>query len=122
MRPILQLKCDMVHSIRLAPDEIHSVMVRAAPQKCKEIADSIRFTEPKHVDIKAHDFIDIGDTKGDVTKLFGCDAARLRLSAADLPLNENLEIGALGILEIQARPDCRMRVMTYLRTDTLRLH
>jgi hypothetical protein len=64
--PVLHFERNVMKTWRLIMDEVHGVMIHAAPKKCEVIADPIRYAEAKHIGIKCDDFRHVLNTRSDV--------------------------------------------------------
>ena len=101
MREVAQLERDVMHGAVRAGDEIHRVMVGVAAHEHEEIVDPVRHLEAQHARVELRDRLGIVDVERDVAELEHADAGDVLAAADRLPLLEQLDRGALGILERQ---------------------
>ena len=69
LRPVLQLKSNMMHFRALAAHEIHSVMIRSAAHEDKPILDPVRDAKAQNAAIKIGKDFGIVDAKCQMAEL-----------------------------------------------------
>ena len=119
MGEILHLEGDVMHLGLGAADEIHRVVVGVAAQEDEEILDPVGHPEAQHAAIEIRHRLGILHHIGDVPELERAGAETLMVGAQIFPFLEQLDGGALGVVEGQHLADARNRVAAQLAFDAV---
>src|SRR6516165_8400497 len=101
MDEILELDRDVMELHVRPADEIASVMIGIAAHEAEEIADPVGDAKAEHLLVEADGTLDVGREKGDMPELQRTDAGDLLVLAEIAPVLEQLDGGALVVLERQ---------------------
>ena len=101
VREIPELVGDVMHLGALAADEIHRMVVGVAAHEYEKVADPIGDAEPQHLFVELGERLRLRRDEGDMPELERPGADDLLVIADGAPLAEQLDGGALGVLERQ---------------------
>src|SRR5262245_9612401 len=119
MRPVPQLERDVMHHGLRALDEIYRVVVGIAAQEDEKILHPVRNPKTKHAFVEVRDRFWIGHEKRQVSELVGSDANDLMIVTEIVPLREQLDRRALGIMKRQHARRTRRTVAALLARNSL---
>ena len=110
MREVAQLERDVVHVGALALDEVHRVVVGIAAHEHEDVLDPVGHAEAEDALVEIRDRLHVRHHEGDVAELERRDAADRLVRRQELPVRDQLDGGALDVLEGERAstcPECR---------------
>ena len=94
-------------------------MIGIAAHEAEEIADPVGHAEAQHLFVERHGSLNVRREEGDVPELERSDAGDLLVLAEIAPFLEQLDRGALVVLERQHLADPRNGVVAQLAADAI---
>ena len=95
----------------LAAHEVHRVMIGAAAHEGKPVADPVGNPEAEHLLVEAGDALHIRRDEGDVAEFHRPYSSDLMVVAEVVPAGEELDLGALVVLEDERLRNARCGIV-----------
>src|SRR5262249_25314780 len=114
MHEVFELERDVMELHVWPGEEVHGVMIAVAAHEAEEIPDPVGDAEAEHLLVERHGALDVGREEGDVPELERPDAGDLRVLAEIAPVLEQLDGGALVVLERQHLAHAGNRIIAQL--------
>ena len=101
VREVFQLKGHVVHACHAASQEVHGMMIRAAPHEDEEVVDPVRDFESEQLLVEGRDRFRIGREEGHMSQLQWADSDRLHAVTGAAGVAENFNQGLVWITKQQ---------------------